>query len=158
MTKLLSWWYVLRLKGLSCRCGPAGQRTQHATTCRAHWQFIPLASLNLYPCSMPLPLCGVSLSRVETANRRFTCFLYIKHSFFSLSLCCASFFTCWFHLHRCGSGGRRWRLQRPSLDIGINKDVVLGQGRAEQGRADIGTDIYADFYFAAINFYAATTS
>lgn len=33
-----------------------------------------------------------------------------------------------------------------------------GQGRAERGRADIRTDIYADFYFAAINFYAATTS
>lgn len=33
--------------------------------------------------------------------------------------------------------------------------------RHKQGcspRADIGTDIYADFYFAAINFYAATTS
>lgn len=92
VTKLLSWWYVLRLKGLSCRCGPAGQRTQHATTCRALTVYSPpppfltLSPHNLSTCSMPLPLCGVSLSRVETANRRFTCFFIYNTLFFFLSL------------------------------------------------------------------------
>lgn len=81
-----------------------------------------------FPCSTPLPLCGVSLSRVETANRRFTCFLYIKHSFFFLSVV-LPFSHADFIFIDAGQeeGEGRWRLQRPSLDIGINKDVVLGQ-------------------------------
>lgn len=122
VTKLLSWWYVLRLKGLSCRSGPAGQAVRADS----------LASLPLHsPSGTPLPVGSVC--RVLKQATADSLAFYTQHS--SLLSFCA---LLPFHMlissssmrvrKRKGAGG--WATTKTgSAYIGINKDVVPGQTR-----------------------------